>query len=79
MKRDASAAVSESETALQRPAGSWGGKRAGAGRRPTGVRQLGVTVSATDREILERLGDGNISAGVRRLIAERANPVERAS
>jgi len=49
-----------------------GGKRAGAGRpaltEGEKVRAITVTLSERDIAFLERIGDGNRSAGIRRLI-----------
>jgi hypothetical protein len=60
-----------------------GGKRKGAGRRPLGPAKLqraDVRLSTDDIAYLRALGAGNLSAGVRRLVAEwRAGEDERAN
>jgi hypothetical protein len=50
---------------------TWGGPRPGAGRPPTGTALRSLTVRLTPEQIerLRELGDGNASAGVRRLLA----------
>ena len=57
-----------------RPAAGWGGKRAGAGRKPLGppLRRVSVTLPVDVVERLRRLGDGNLSAGIRYLAAAYA-------
>lgn len=53
-----------------------GGKRAGAGRPSTFLELERATVTLTPDQIvyLERLGNGNISAGIRRAIAKSKEP-----
>jgi hypothetical protein len=51
-----------------------GGRREGAGRPPLGPAKLlrvDVRLSTDDIAYLRSLGAGNLSAGVRRLVAER--------
>jgi hypothetical protein len=51
-----------------------GGKRKGAGRPLAGHeprRPATVWITATEREQLRREGDGNVSEGVRRVLARR--------
>jgi hypothetical protein len=53
---------------------SHGGKRAGAGRPslgPAKLQRVDVRLTADDIAYLRSLGAGNLSAGVRRLVAER--------
>jgi hypothetical protein len=55
----------------------WGGKRDGAGRKPAGAEpRRPVTVWLTDEQAarLRELGDGNASAGVRRLLEQTPAP-----
>jgi hypothetical protein len=58
---------------------TWGGKRAGSGRKvaPGDVRKVRATFTLRpgDIALLTRLGNGNVSAGLRTLIAraERAH------
>jgi hypothetical protein len=60
-----------------------GGKREGAGRKslgPAKLQRADVRLSADDIASLRALGAGNLSAGVRRLVAEwRAGEDERAN
>mgnify|MGYP006892282781 CR=1 FL=1 len=49
----------------------WGGRRKGAGRDPTydePMQRKTISVPASHVEHLKRVGDGNISKGVRRLV-----------
>jgi hypothetical protein len=55
------------------PERSHGGKREGAGRPPLGpakLQRVDVRLSGDDIAYLRALGNGNLSAGVRRLVAE---------
>jgi hypothetical protein len=50
---------------------AWGGKRIGAGRKPSGEqprRPVTVWLSTTEADRLRGLGGGNASAGVRILL-----------
>jgi hypothetical protein len=52
---------------------TWGGRREGSGRKPLakGERTVKITVSLleSDVEWLRRLGSGNVSSGIRSLVA----------
>jgi hypothetical protein len=55
------------------PTPGWGGKREGAGRKPDGDqprRPVTVWLSDAEAKRLRELGDGNASAGVRRLLEQ---------
>lgn len=59
---------------------TWGGARPGSGRKPAGEtprRPVTVWLSETEAEQLRRLGGGNASAGVRRLLEQ--TPAARAT
>lgn len=50
-----------------------GGRRPGSGRPPVQDRKQSITVtlSVSDIATLRRLGDGNVSAGIRRLVSQQ--------
>lgn len=52
---------------------TWGGARPNAGRKSTG-RNIRVTVSITDhtRQVLQKIGKGNISDGIEKLVVDGA-------
>jgi len=50
-----------------------GGRRPGAGRKPSEkgrMRKVAITLPDADVDYLRAVGEGNISSGVRRLIRE---------
>lgn len=53
-----------------------GGKRIGAGRKPTFLELERATVTLTPDQVayLAQLGNGNVSAGIRRAIAKSKEP-----
>lgn len=55
----------------------WGGRRERAGRKPSGElprRPVTVWLSEADATALRELGNGNASAGVRRLLEQTPRP-----
>jgi hypothetical protein len=57
----------------------WGGRREGAGRKPLGppLRQVTVSLPVELVERLRRAGEGNVSAGIRRLLEQTGVPSDR--
>jgi hypothetical protein len=57
-----------------------GGRREGAGRKPSvppeaRARAVALSLRPDEIERLQKLGDGSVTAGVRKLLAEKANQV----
>jgi hypothetical protein len=57
----------DSESMLLSPRG---GKREGAGRPPTGVRKVQITLDDKTIEKGKKIGEGNLSRGVRIAVKE---------
>lgn len=51
-----------------------GGTRPGAGRPALDVRPVTMRLSAQDIEQAKKLGDGNVTAGIRRALAAALTP-----
>ena len=52
---------------------SHGGRRPGSGRRPAQKHTVAITVTLYEDqiELLRRIGDGNVSEGIRRLVTQQ--------
>jgi hypothetical protein len=53
--------------------------RTKGGRPPLGVRSVNVKLADSDIELLRHYGDGNLSAGIRRLAREQRARIRRYS
>lgn len=61
------------EEKLGRPLGTWGGKRAGAGRPKSKVHELNnvqLRLTRIQKQVLKEMGNGDIGYGVMALINE---------
>ena len=52
------------------PKSTHGGPGRGGGRKPTGVKRIAVTLDEATIERARKIGDGNLSEGIRRAVAE---------
>lgn len=62
--------VIESNAPMKRKTEGRGGKREGAGRPSTGVRKVQITLDEQTIDEGKKIGDGNLSRGVRTAVKE---------